>query len=156
MVNFMEINGRTIPVPDDLQNANLLDFLRDHLELRGTKYGCGIGLCGACTVHLDGKAARACQVQVSELGNAQVTSIEGLADASSGGGLHPLQQAWIDKKVPQCGYCQTGQIMTAAALLQSNPAPSNDEIVQAMNGNLCRCGTYGRILAAVKHAAGAL
>ena len=127
----------------------LLWVLRDHLDLVGTKFGCGIAQCGACTVHLDGAAIRSCSTPISVVGDQEVTTIEGL----SSDGKHPLQEAWIEHDVPQCGYCQAGQIMTAAAFLESNPSPSDDEIEQAMNGNICRCGTYVRIRAAVKTAA---
>jgi len=123
--------------------------LRDVLHLRGTKYGCGIGQCGACTVHLDGKAVRGCQTPVSAVGNKSVTTIEGL----SANGTHPVQQAWVEMDVPQCGYCQAGQIMAASALLASKPRPTDSEIETAMNGNLCRCGTYQAIRAAVHRAA---
>ena len=145
----LKINGqaRTINVPAD---TPLLWALRDHLDLVGTKYGCGMGLCGACTVHLDGKAVRSCQTPVSAVGNTPVTTIEGLDPA----GQHPLQKAWCDHDVPQCGYCQAGQIMTAAAFLKQNPSPSGPQIDEAMAGNLCRCGTYIRIRAAIKDAAG--
>jgi len=122
--------------------------LRDTLELTGTKFGCGAGLCGACTVHVEGAAIRSCSTPVSQLAGKSITTIEGL----EAGGLHVLQQAWIAEEVPQCGYCQTGQIMTAAALLARNPNPSDEQITQAMNGNLCRCGTYERIRKAIHRA----
>jgi isoquinoline 1-oxidoreductase alpha subunit len=128
----------------------LLWVLRDTLQLTGTKFGCGAGFCGACTVHLDGAAVRSCLTQVSAVSGKRITTIEGL----SANGLHPVQQAWIAEEVPQCGYCQTGQIMTATALLAKNPQPSDDQITQAMNGNLCRCGTYERIRKAIHRAAG--
>jgi len=128
----------------------LLWALRDLLQLRSTKYGCGKGLCGACTVHLDGKARRSCQVTVAEASAAAVTTIEGLSDS----GTHSLQQAWRQHNVPQCGYCQPGQLMAASALLAANPAASDDEIRSGMSGNLCRCGTYPRIHAAIKSAQG--
>ncbi|MAZ06438.1 (2Fe-2S)-binding protein [Marinobacter sp. SS8-8] len=128
----------------------LLWVIRDELGLKGTKFGCGAGLCGACTVHLNGQPVRSCSTPVEMAAGGQVQTIEGL-----GGGdqLHALQQAWIEQGVPQCGYCQSGQIMSAAHLLASNPAPSRDDIVAAMTGNLCRCGTYSRILAAVESVA---
>ena len=127
----------------------LLWVLRDHLALVGTKYGCGVAACGACTVLLDETAVRSCSLPVSVIGDKQVTTIEGL----SGNGNHPLQRAWEEHDVPQCGYCQAGQIMNAAALLKSKPKPTDDEIDAAMTGNLCRCGTYLRIKAAIKTAA---
>lgn len=147
----LNVNGqaRTVDVPAD---TPLLWVLRDHLGLLGTKYGCGAGLCGACTVHLNGVPLRSCQFAVSTVAAMAITTIEGLsADAS-----HPLQKAWIEHDVPQCGYCQSGQIMTAAALLKSNPRPTAEEIDGAMAGNLCRCGTYLRIRAAIQDAAQAM
>ncbi len=128
----------------------LLWVLRDTLQLTGTKFGCGAGLCGACTVHVDGAALRSCSTPVSQIAGKSVTTIEGL----SANGLSALQQAWIAEQVPQCGYCQTGQIMAAAALLRKNARPSDDQITQAMSGNLCRCGTYDRIRRAIHRAAG--
>jgi isoquinoline 1-oxidoreductase alpha subunit len=147
----LHVNGqaRTVEVPAD---TPLLWVLRDNLELVGTKYGCGIGQCGACTVHLDGVPVRSCQTPVSTATGAAITTIEGLDPA----GAHPLQKAWVEHDVPQCGYCQAGQIMTAAAFLKGNPAPSDEEIDAAMAANLCRCGTYLRIRAAIKDAAGAM
>jgi isoquinoline 1-oxidoreductase subunit alpha len=127
----------------------LLWVLRDILQLTGTKFGCGAGFCGACTVHLDGSAVRSCLTQVSTVSGKNITTIEGL----SYNGLHPVQQAWIAEEVPQCGYCQTGQIMSATALLSKNPQPTDDQITQAMNGNICRCGTYERIRKAIHRAA---
>ncbi len=128
----------------------LLWVLREHLQLTGTKYGCGVAQCGACTVHLDGNPVRACVIPVSAIqANQQITTIEGLAEKSD----HPLQKAWIAVQAPQCGYCQSGQIMQAAALLKRNPKPTREAIVQHMNGNLCRCGTYMRILKAIELAA---
>jgi len=132
----------------------LLWVLRDTLELTGTKFGCGAGLCGACTVHIDGNAVRSCATLVSQVAGKSVTTIEGLA-ASDGLPLHILQAAWIAEEVPQCGYCQTGQIMSAAALLARSPHPTDDQITKAMNGNLCRCGTYERIRKAIHRAADA-
>ena len=145
----LKINGqsRNVEVPAD---TPLLWVLRDSLNLPGTKYGCGLGLCGACTVHLNGVPVRSCQLPVSAVGSTPVTTIEGLDPA----GAHPLQKAWCDHDVPQCGYCQSGQIMTAAALLKQSARPSEAEIDAAMAGNLCRCGTYLRIRAAIKDAAG--
>jgi isoquinoline 1-oxidoreductase alpha subunit len=130
-------------------NMPLLWYLRDTLELTGTKYGCGMGLCGSCTVHLDGRAVRACLVTVKAADGKKVTTIEGL----STDGSHPLQIAWLKNNVPQCGYCQAGQIMTAAELLSNNPQPDKQEIDAAMTGNICRCGTYKRIRKAVADAA---
>ena len=124
----------------------LLWFLRDDLELTGTKYGCGVGSCGACTVHVDGRAVRACQTTMSEVEGRRITTIEGLHPR----GEHPLQVAWRDIDVPQCGYCQSGQIMKAAELLKNTPRPSDLQIDNAMNGNICRCGTYPRIRAAIQ------
>jgi isoquinoline 1-oxidoreductase alpha subunit len=123
--------------------------LREHLNLTGTKYGCGVAACGACTIHLGDIATRSCMLPVSQVGNQAITTIEGLSE----NGDHPLQKAWLEHDVPQCGYCQGGQIMNAAALLKSNPHPSDEEIESAMNGNICRCGTYLRIRAAIKSAA---
>jgi aerobic-type carbon monoxide dehydrogenase small subunit (CoxS/CutS family) len=124
--------------------------IRDDLRLTGTKYGCGIGQCGACTVHLDGAPVRSCQTPLSAIEGKQVTTIEGLSDDGS----HPLQLAWIEEQVPQCGYCQSGQLMSAAALLRDTPRPTDADIDNAMSGNLCRCGTYQRIRRAVHRAAG--
>jgi isoquinoline 1-oxidoreductase alpha subunit len=129
----------------------LLWVLRDELGLKGTKFGCGAGLCGACTVHLNGQPVRSCSTPVQMADGGQVVTIEGLSD---GDRLHALQEAWIEHGVPQCGYCQSGQIMSAAHLLANNPAPSREDIVAAMTGNLCRCGTYSRIIAAVESVAG--
>lgn len=124
-------------------------MLREHLNLVGTKYGCGIAQCGACTIHLDGLAVRSCQLPVSVIGEKAITTIEGLSENAD----HPVQQAWLEHDVPQCGYCQAGQIMQAASLLNQKPNPSDEEIESAMNGNICRCGTYVRIKAAIKTAA---
>lgn len=145
----LNVNGSTLQV-DVLPDTPILWVLRDHLDLVGTKFGCGIAQCGACTVHLDGAAVRSCSVPVSTVGDKKITTIEGL----SKDGDHPLQEAWIAHDVPQCGYCQAGQIMNAAAFLAENPSPSDQEIENAMNGNICRCGTYIRIRAAIKDAAG--
>jgi isoquinoline 1-oxidoreductase alpha subunit len=144
----IHVNGQSQTVQVDADTP-LLWVLRDHLQLVGTKYGCGIAQCGACTVHLDGTAMRSCSLPVSAVGEAKITTIEGLSEA----GDHPVQKAWKEHDVPQCGYCQAGQIMTAAALLKQNANPSDAEIDAAMQGNLCRCGTYIRIKAAVKTAA---
>jgi isoquinoline 1-oxidoreductase subunit alpha len=130
-------------------SMSLLWYLRDELGLTGSKYGCGIGLCGACTVHVDGEAVQSCMYTVGEVEGHEVVTIEGLSEDGS----HPVQVAWRELNVPQCGYCQTGQIMTAAGLLAANPAPSDDEIHQAMDDNVCRCGCYQRIVAAVRQAA---
>jgi len=130
-------------------NMPLLWYLRDELGLTGTKFGCGIAMCGACTVHIDGSAVRGCVTTVGAAENKEVTTIEGLDSA----GNHPVQRAWRAHNVPQCGYCQSGQIMQAAAILSDNPDPSDEEIVSGMQGNICRCGTYQRILAAVRTAA---
>jgi isoquinoline 1-oxidoreductase alpha subunit len=144
------VNGQEQTVDVD-ENTPLLWVLRNDLEMTGTKFGCGMSQCGACTVHVDGVATRSCITPVSNVANKQVTTVEGL---SEDGQSHPLQQAWVETQAPQCGYCQSGQLMTAAALLESNPNPTDDEIVEAMSGNLCRCGTYERIFNAVKIAAG--
>ena len=146
MIPF-NINGKPVSVPADPETP-LLWVVREHLGLTGTKFGCGAGLCGACTVHLDGRAVRACQLPLKAAEGASVTTIEGLSSDAS----HPLQEAWIAEQVPQCGYCQSGQIMQAAALLAENPKPSREEIVAGMNGNICRCGTYTRIIAAIERA----
>lgn len=142
----LTVNGETHSL-DIEADTPLLWVLRDELGLPGTKFGCGAGLCGACTVHLDGQPVRSCSTPVEAAANREVTTIEGLGN---GDRLHALQQAWIDHGVPQCGYCQSGQIMSAAHLLATNPSPGRDEIVAAMTGNLCRCGTYSRIIAAVE------
>lgn len=141
------INNQRHTVDVDPQMP-LLWVIRDFVGLTGTKYGCGIAQCGACTVHIDGKAVRSCSVPVSTIGNKQITTIEGLSPE----GKHPLQLAWIAEDVPQCGYCQAGQIMNAAALLNANAHPSDEEIEKSMSGNLCRCGTYQRIHRAIKRA----
>ncbi len=147
MVAF-KLNGKPVSVSAEADTP-LLWAIREHLKLTGTKYGCGAGLCGACTVHVNGKAVRACQIALSQVGGASVTTIEGLAPKSD----HPLQKAWIAEQVPQCGYCQSGQIMKAAELLAKTKSPSRAEIVRHMNGNLCRCGTYTRIVRAIERAA---
>ena len=147
----LNVNGRSRTV-DVAPDTPLLWVLRDHLDLSGTKFGCGAGLCGACTVHLNGVPTRSCMTPVSTVGRMRVTTIEGLAPSPEK--LHPLQQAWTDLDVAQCGYCQPGQLMTAAALLKDNPQPTDEDIDGAMAGNLCRCGTYTRIRAAIKRAAG--
>ena len=144
----LSINGESHTV-DVEPDTPLLWVLRDILGFTGTKYSCGIGQCGSCTVHLDGVATRSCILPVSDAVGHEIATIEGLASES----LHPVQQAWIDENVSQCGYCQPGQIMTAAALLIENPDPSDDDIDNAMSGNLCRCGTYQRIRAAIHRAA---
>ena len=144
----LNVNGRPIEVDVDPETP-LLWVLRDTIGLTGTKYGCGMALCGACTVHLAGEPIRACVTPVSAVGDQPVTTIEGLSTDRS----HPVQKAWIEIDVPQCGYCQSGQIMSAAALLEKNPKPSDADIDAAMSGNLCRCGTYPRIRAAIHRAA---
>ena len=143
----LNINGKTQEVNVD-PSTPILWVLRDSLNLVGTKYGCGIAQCGACTVHLDGKAMRSCQLPISVIGDKKITTIEGLSE----NGNHPVQKAWLEHDVPQCGYCQAGQIMSAAALLKDNANPSDTDIDVAMNGNICRCGTYTRIKAAIKTA----
>lgn len=149
MANFeLRVNGSTVQVDVDADTP-ILWVLRDHLQLAGTKYGCGVGQCGACTIHLDGVATRSCLLPVSSIGTQKITTIEGLSEK----GDHPVQQAWIEHDVPQCGYCQAGQIMSAAALLDKNSKPTDEEIDLAMNGNLCRCGTYLRVKSAIKTAA---
>ena len=147
-VASFNLNGRpvTVDVPGDMP---LLWALRDHLYLTGTKYGCGIALCGACTVHMDGVAVRSCRINTAAAEGRNITTIEGLA---GDGEVHPVQQAWIDEQVPQCGYCQPGMVMSAAALLAQNPAPSNEEIDSSIT-NICRCGTYPRIRRAIHAAA---
>ena len=144
----LNINGenKSVNVSED---TPLLWVLRDHLKLKGTKFGCGIAQCGACTVHIDGVAMRSCVLPVSQLTDQKITTIEGLSEE----GTHPVQSAWIEHDVAQCGYCQAGEIMTATALLNDNPSPTDHEISAAMTGNICRCGTYTRIKDAVKTAA---
>ena len=145
----LKINGatKTVDVPAD---TPLLWVIREHLRMTGTKFGCGKGLCGACTVHVDGVATRTCVLPVEAVAGSSVTTIEGIAEGET---RHRVQQAWIDEQVPQCGYCQSGQIMAAVALLEENPQPTDADIDSAMSGNLCRCGTYSRIRAAIKRAA---
>jgi isoquinoline 1-oxidoreductase alpha subunit len=147
----VKVNGKDHRVEIDPATP-LLWVLRDQLGLSGTKFGCGKALCGACTVHLDGKPARSCVTPLGAVGGKEVKTIEGLSDD----GTHPLQQAWMEFQVPQCGYCQSGQIMSAAALLATNVDPSDEDIDRAMTGNICRCGTYGRIRAAIHSAAAKL
>ncbi|MEE3118722.1 MAG: (2Fe-2S)-binding protein [Pseudomonadota bacterium] len=146
----LTVNGdvRSLDVEGD---TPLLWVIRDELGLKGTKFGCGAGLCGACTVHLNGQPIRSCSTPLELAAGGEVTTIEGLGNPDR---LHALQQAWIEQGVPQCGYCQSGQIMSAAHLLDTNPSPSRDDIVAAMTGNICRCGTYSRIIAAVESVAG--
>jgi len=145
----LNINGKSLTADVD-PNTPMLWVLRDHLQLVGTKYGCGIAQCGACTIHLGDNAVRSCQLPVSSVGDQEITTIEGLSE----NGDHPVQKAWLEVDVPQCGYCQAGQIMSASALLNENPNPTDTEIESAMNGNICRCGTYLRIKKAIKMAAG--
>ena len=147
MLVTLTVNGKSATV-DVAADTPLLWVLRDVLNLKGTKFGCGVGQCGACTVHMRGRAVRSCQIQVSSVAG-EVVTIEGL----SADGTHPLQRAWQEVDVPECGYCQAGQIMTAAALLAANPQPTDEDIDTAMNGNICRCGTYLRIRQGVKRAA---
>jgi isoquinoline 1-oxidoreductase alpha subunit len=144
------VNGRLAEIPDDRAGDPLLWVLRETLGLTGTKFGCGQGLCGACTVHLDGAAVRSCQISANDVAGQSIVTIEGLAGET----LHPVQQAWIAESVPQCGYCQAGQIMSAVALLRETPKPDDAAIDAAMAGNLCRCGTYRRIRKAIHRAAG--
>lgn len=146
----LEINGKSVVVDVELDRP-LLWVLREDLKLTGTKYGCGQGRCGACTVHVDGKAVRSCSVPASEVVGKKITSIEGL---SQGQGLHRVQRAWIAERVPQCGYCQPGQIMSAVALIAAKSKPTDDDIDIAMGGHICRCGTYPRIRKAIHRAAG--
>ena len=151
MINFQLNNS---PVEVDLDpDTPLLWVVRDHFKLKGSKFGCGMGLCGSCTMHVNGEAVRTCILPVSAVQGAVITSIEGLGQADN---LHPLQQAWVEQSVAQCGYCQSGQLMSASALLSKNPNPSNADIEAAMNGNICRCGTYSKIKSAIKSAAQAM
>ncbi len=142
----LKINGQSHTVEAD-GDVPLLWVIREYLQLSGTKFGCGIAQCGACTVHVDGQPMRSCQLQVSRAVGREITTIEGIRED------HPVKQAWIDIQVPQCGYCQSGQIMSAVALVEKNSNPSEDDIIQAMEGNLCRCGTYTRIKQAIRQAA---
>ncbi|MEN2991876.1 (2Fe-2S)-binding protein [Tistrella sp. BH-R2-4] len=142
------INGRAVDV-DAAPDTPLLWVIREHLKLTGTKFGCGIAQCGACTVHIDGEPTRCCVTWLEDVEGRQVTTIEGLSSDAS----HPLQKAWVAEQVPQCGYCQSGQIMQAAALLDSTPNPTREQIVEHMDGNICRCGTYIRIISAIQRAA---
>jgi aerobic-type carbon monoxide dehydrogenase small subunit (CoxS/CutS family) len=144
----LKVNGKAVQVDAD-PTTPILWVLRDHLHLVGTKYGCGMAQCGACTIHLNGNAVRSCQLPVSAVTGMEITTIEGLSE----NGDHPVQQAWLEHDVPQCGYCQAGQIMSAVALLKTKPHPTDADIDTFMSGNLCRCGTYGRIRAAIKSAA---
>jgi len=146
----INVNGKDYEIPSLWQQAPLLTVLRDLLGLTGTKFGCGKGICGACTIHLDGQATRACVLPVTSVQGKSIKTIEGLAGPDQ---LHPVQQAWKEQSVPQCGYCQSGQMMTAAALLNNTPAPTHEQVITAMSANLCRCGTYGRIRAGVMRAA---
>ncbi len=149
LTTTLVVNGKRQSIVAQ-EDTPLLWVLREQLKLTGTKYGCGVGQCGACTVHLDGKPTYACLHAIRDLDGRSVTTIEGLSPDSS----HPLQKAWIAEQVPQCGYCQSGQIMRAAGLLKDNPHPTRDEIVEYMNTNICRCGTYVRIVRAIQRAAG--
>ena len=142
------INGESHDV-DAVPNTPLLWVLRDNLSLTGTKYGCGMAQCGACTVHLDGNAVRSCSIPVSTIGEKKITTIEGISSTE----LHPVQKAWMEENVPQCGFCQAGQIMSAVALIEKNPSPTDADIENAMSGNICRCGTYLRIREAIHLAA---
>jgi isoquinoline 1-oxidoreductase subunit alpha len=146
----LQINRQTYSVRGEWQSETLLSVLREHLGLTGSKFGCGVGLCGACTVLVDGQALRSCQLQVGDMGAREITTIEGLA---AGEALHPVQQAWLHEAVPQCGYCQAGQIMSTVALLRVVPKPTDAQIDEALAGNLCRCGTQQRIRRAVHRAA---
>ena len=144
----INVNGSERTVDAD-PSTPMLWVLRDHLHLVGTKYGCGVAACGACTIHVEGTAVRSCQLPLSAVGGQKITTIEGISEQAN----HPVQKAWLEHDVPQCGYCQAGQIMSAIALLKRNPDPTDAEIEDAMNGNLCRCGTYNRIRAAIHKAA---
>lgn len=145
---MLTINGKAVSVTAE-PDTPLLWVVREHLKLTGTKYGCGVAACGACTVHVDGKAVRSCQLRLSQVAGRKITTIEGLSEK----GDHPLQKAWIAEQVPQCGYCQSGQIMQAAELLAKTKTPTREQIVEHMDGNICRCGTYPRIVRAIERAA---
>ena len=151
MASFtLQINGKKQSVDVD-PTTPMLWVLRDHLNLIGTKYGCGVGSCGACTIHLNGRALKSCQLPISAVGTQAITTIEGIGGTEEA--LHPVQKAWLELDVAQCGYCQTGQIMAAISLLKTKPNPTDEDIESAMTGNICRCGTYTRIKAAIKLAA---
>ena len=147
----LKVNGTVHEVAAEWQEETLLSVLREHLGLTGSRLSCGIGQCGACVVHVDGRPANSCVMPVSSAAGRDILTIEGLAGKD--GSLHPIQQSWIDENVPQCGYCQSGQIMQALALLKETPSPDDDDIDRAMSGNLCRCGTYDRIRKSIKKAA---
>ena len=147
----LKVNGTVHEVAGEWQEETLLSVLREHLGLTGSRLSCGIGQCGACVVHVDGRPANSCVMPVSSAAGRDILTIEGLAGEN--GSLHPIQQSWIDENVPQCGYCQSGQIMQALALLKETPSPDDDDIDRAMSGNLCRCGTYDRIRKSIKRAA---
>ena len=147
----LKVNGTVHEVAGEWQEETLLSVLREHLGLTGSRLSCGIGQCGACVVHVDGRPANSCVMPVSSAAGRNILTIEGLAGEN--GSLHPIQQSWIDENVPQCGYCQSGQIMQALALLKETPSPDDDDIDRAMSGNLCRCGTYDRIRKSIKRAA---
>lgn len=151
MIRF-QLNNNPVDVDVD-PDTPLLWVVRDHFKLKGSKFGCGMGLCGACTMHMNGAAVRTCTLPVAAVQGASITTIEGLGTPDN---LHPLQQAWVEHSVPQCGYCQSGQLMSASALLATNPNPSDADIDTAMNGNICRCGTYGKIKLAIKAGAQAI
>lgn len=151
MIRF-QLNNNPVDVDVD-PDTPLLWVVRDHFKLKGSKFGCGMGLCGACTMHMNGAAVRTCTLPVAAVQGASITTIEGLGTPDK---LHPLQQAWVEHSVPQCGYCQSGQLMSASALLATNPNPSDADIDTAINGNICRCGTYGKIKLAIKAGAQAI